>query len=441
MRTPFILRAPIGHSSNSEASPSSLVQGRARIVLSVLPIVISAAAVAISATPAAASEVSRPVVNAATVVSGVVTKNGAAVSGVEVKAQAWPSVELLGKLPADTEFHEVTVAEGVTDPEGRFAIAVERSSLGKDYISSTGSVDLALLVADAAHQIRWNFTATKGKNETTGLWGNPRVSQSIAAQRSLAGQAPVRLSIDLGDSANVVEEGNEPATWVGADGLPLSPAKALEAAKVTRTQRMGAAKVPGVGTNAVECTPWLASSEWQYGRTESYVQAVGTGIARPVAVQEVNTQHTMGVAGDALGYWNQNGTMTLSFGASAETMYPGGADVVYNKVNYRKYTMFCFGTYYSEWRPAGYYALNTGFGPLITPNWTTCTTYYNGTYTKNSGSNVTFGAGVNLTVLNVSAQAQFSNQTKMKWTFNGTGKLCGSNGSGWVSAPQAGAYP
>ncbi|WP_162907547.1 DUF4198 domain-containing protein [Allorhizocola rhizosphaerae] len=441
MRTLLMIRAQEERAHLGRDGGRRRVEGLWRASL-VVPLFFSAV-VAVPATAAAADngDVPGPSINAATMVSGVVTKNGQPVSGADVNAVAWPSTEVLAKLPAGAGFRQELVAQETTDAKGRFAISVDLGKLAKDYIGSNGAVDLTLIAADGQHQIRWNFTATKADKNAPGLWGNPRVSPALLAQRSVAGQAPTRLSIDIGDVAHVVEEGNEPEKWVGIDGQPLGPVKGIEAAKVTRGPRTMASKTAD-SFQPLDCTVWSPMDEYQYGRTESFVQAVGSGYAPPTVDQEVGTQHTLGVAYDGgNGSWHQSGSLTLSFGASAETTYSSGARIVYNKVNYRKYSFFCAWTWYYEWRPIGYYALNSGFGPSITPVWTSCTNYSSGTYTKNSGTNVVFSTGVNLTVANVSAQAQFSNNTKLKWTFSGPGKLCGSNSSGWVSAPQAGAYP
>lgn len=379
-------------------------------------------------------------ITAATVVSGLVTNNGKAVPGADVRAEVWPSAEVLAKQPSGEKVDTRTAAEAVTDPDGNFAISVIPSSLSKNHVSANGSVDFTLIVADDKYQIRWNFTATRAKSGTPGLWGNPRIAPTLLAQRSRDGDAPTRLSIDIGNDAHVIEQGNEPAKWLGPDGQLLGAAKGLEAAKVARKPRTIGRQT--VGSSVEECNAWGAMNEYQNGVSESFVRAVGSGNAPVTVDQEVGTEHTLGVAADdALGNWSQGGSLTLSFGAEAETAYPGYPKTILNDVNYRKYQMFCFFIWYYEWRPIGYFALNSGWAPISTPSWTSCTTYYSGKYTKVQGSNLTFSVGVGLSPVNVSAQAQFSNQTKLTWNVSGPAKLCGSNGFGWASAPEAGAYP
>lgn len=395
-------------------------------------------AAAVPATPAIAASLAGPSITATTVVSGVVTKNGVRVSGAEVVAQAQPSPEVQGKAPAGATYELQVVAREVTDKHGRFAISIDPRRLGGTYVAHNGAVDLTLVVADEAHEVRWSFTATPAAKDSPGRWGNPRVTAKVANDRLFTGQAPTRLSIDLGDAARVIEEGNDPATWVGEDGQPLGAVRGLEKAKVHRETRTQPAGIAPYGP----CTITILN-EWQYDRIEMFVTAQGSGYA-PVSVwQEYNAAHTMGIAAtDSSGRWSQTGELTRSFGASADTPFGSGSKTVYNRVTYRKSRLDC-GTYTAyKWEPVYHNSLNSGWAPITTPYWPGCVTYYGGTYTKDQGYNVKFSTGVNLTVLNVSAHSAFSATTKLKWTFSGTARLCGSSSShGWVSSAEAGSFP
>jgi hypothetical protein len=435
MRTGLILRAA-GRLQGS----GRLTVRRAATALSLLPVALCSLVV-VPASTALAIPGSEVPIGAATVVSGIITRDGMPVPNADINVLAWPSPEFLAELPGGAKFQEKLLAQESSGPEGGFAVSVELDSLDKEHISDAGSVDFALIVGDSQYQIRWSFTATRATG-TQNLWSNPRVAPSLLSQRDSNRKAPTRLSIDLGENARVVEEGNEPDKWVGNDGRPLGIAKGLQAARVARESRAAFGKSAGAQVGPLACGTWVAVDEYQYARTERFVQAIGTGNARPTVDQEVGTQHTMGIAYDSgTGSWSQSGSLSLSFGASAETTYGAGASLVYNKVNYRKYEQFCAWLWHYQWRPSGYYALNSGYGPLITPYWSNCTNYYSGTYTKSQGTNVVFSAGVTLTMISVTAQAQFTNQTKLSWNFTGSGKLCGSSVAGWVSAPEAGAYP
>ena len=44
--------------------------------------------------------------------------------------------------------------------------------------------------------------------------------------------------------------------------------------------------------------------------------------------------------------------------------------------------------------------------------------------------------GVDLSIIDVSSKASFSNDTELKWHFGGTHHMCGSTNYGWVSSPE-----
>lgn len=385
--------------------------------------------------------------SAETVVTGIVTKDGIPVSGGDVVAMAWPTDEILRDMDGGQTIEMMHVAHTTTGSGGEFAVAVNPEAVGSTYLSPDGRLHLQLIIADAEHQITWFFTATRSESTTVpGIWSNPWIDDEGALALSGANKAPTHLTVDLGENSAVIEAGNEPEEWLATDGNTLGETAGTEAARVTRTDR----RLPT--DNTISNCSLTATSTFQNGRTEQFIRAIGLIYAPVTVMQVTGTSHTLGVAlkVDGSSSWSQSGTQTVSFGASATSNYGATSSIIENRVNYRQWQQLCaIGPLIKIdllWRPHSYHSLNTGQVIVSRPtSWSVagnCTIYgANNTLTKDRGTNATFSAGVSLTVLSVSARAAFSNNTKLQWAFSQSGGwLCGSNGDGWVSAPQAGAF-
>lgn len=119
---------------------------------------------------------------------------------------------------------------------------------------------------------------------------------------------------------------------------------------------------------------------------------------------------------------------------------------MHNKINYRDYVLYNCSGYKTgvARRPVSVNALHTSFTWLghVSYNSSTsgqCSTYSSGTYTKNRGTNLTYSTGVNLSTINVSANARFDSGFSVTWNVTSRTRLCGSSSLGWVGSVNASA--
>jgi hypothetical protein len=383
---------------------------------------------------------------ATTVLTAEVVTDGRPLAGADYVLRAWPSASVLAEQPDGELVRTVTLATGVTNRRGEVRVAVDSAVLGRDFVDDD-TVNFELGIGYGSQEATWNFPATRaaaGGASPQHLWSNPNVSREEAAVHAGLGLGPVHLSIDLGERPSIVERGNEPSSWINDDGRTLQGTEVVAVSAVQLAPRTSVNTVGDV--SLAESCYYIAQNNWQYGRGERFIHAIGTAQAPPTVLQTTSSSHTMGVAYRSSGTasWSQSGTSTATTGAS-DSRYLGTSVRVYNTVNYRQYRYSCnHGVSYTgqeQWRPVSINALNAGRDIISRPNWTGgCTTYSNGTRSKTQGSNVTFATGVTLSFFSVSAKSSFSVSTALRWDFTGPAKLCGSSSLGWVSAPQAGAY-
>jgi hypothetical protein len=344
-----------------------------------------------------------------------------------------------------------SVATGTTDESGRFVLAVDPDALGVDYIGAHNGADLEIAIANDDRQVDWSFTAFVQESDGDGqAWSNPRLETANSSLKRQERKAPTHLLVDLGEEPTIVEEGKAPEEWIGPDRKPLGKSRGAAATRVLSHDRtIPSRRKSDVSAAAPPICATSATNEYQYGRREEFVNAIGVLNAKATVSQKSGTDHTLGVAidykNDQAGF-KQSGSLTKSFSSSAESSF-GITQLAYNTVNYRKYRYKCSitGTVkWEQWRPDNYNDLNAGSISIARPSWNAssanCTTKDNGTFIKTQGSNQVFSAGVSLNVISLSSEAKFSSETSLKWVFTGRAKLCGSTSAGWVSAPQAGAF-
>jgi hypothetical protein len=58
------------------------------------------------------------------------------------------------------------------------------------------------------------------------------------------------------------------------------------------------------------------------------------------------------------------------------------------------------------------------------------------TVQKHKGKNVTFSGGVDIGLINVSAQAGWTDATEVIWDVTAKSSVCGSTAVGWVESPE-----
>jgi hypothetical protein len=155
--------------------------------------------------------------------------------------------------------------------------------------------------------------------------------------------------------------------------------------------------------------------------------------------------HTLGVGygvSGGNGGWSQSGTKAISLAAGAER--GGVADAtVWNKINYRDLGWTNLPECHNmaiRRLPISVHSLLTNFTYARHVNFAYCTpNYTGGTYWKIRGRNVTYGGGVDIGPINVSAQSGYNRESKIAWTVTRRTSICGSTPEGWAESPQASA--
>jgi len=146
------------------------------------------------------------------------------------------------------------------------------------------------------------------------------------------------------------------------------------------------------------------------------------------------SKHTVGVGVSADGEdWTASGEVETEWASSSSVTTPWFTDNrwVGNSINYRKFATWC---------PSGYYdwsVRSTGLDALLPSKYTRhripratfrhCVWYRKGyRYRRVDGGNVTFGAGVRLRFVSLSAQAGMTEQTAEIFRLNRGSWICGN---------------
>jgi hypothetical protein len=300
-----------------------------------------------------------------------------------------------------------------TGKDGSFVIRPERP-IPASFLDPAGRVSLLLQATDQSSQLQWRFTEQ----------AVPRPAALPAWRDARAGTDNRSVAVDLDLAKGAVAQQNKLADAPSESGtVPLS--QQARRSQLPQVEHTPAAVAAPDGSYCVGHAGATYSA-----RPEHYGDAYAYSGAPATATQAYNVQHTLGIGCQATsgGTWKQNGTSTLSYGASATT-----ANIIdktlNDRVNYRDVT-YCGSTYREA---TGVYDLLSSFGAIAHRYYSYCSYYTGGTYVKKDGTNYTFSSGVDLTVVNVSAQSGYDSSSELSWTFNQPGFLCGSN-TGWVSA-------
>ncbi|GGL12662.1 hypothetical protein Sme01_69140 [Sphaerisporangium melleum] len=198
-----------------------------------------------------------------TAVSGVVTRDGAALEGAAVLAIAYPAGDALD-VPEGGSLGTVVAGAAGTDARGRFSVALDPSALPAPYVDERGRVHLEVAITDGTREVRWMTTAVRsehavpigGRAARCGA-GTPRACDpgdpvyvlpaaggserlvvlvgtaegrpvvpvwSTAAAETAGVSVPRQLVADLGGHPSVADANDDPAAWMTAPaGEPVTP--------------------------------------------------------------------------------------------------------------------------------------------------------------------------------------------------------------------------
>ncbi|MCP2323471.1 hypothetical protein HDA40_001978 [Hamadaea flava] len=347
----------------------------------------------------------------------------------EVRVRIWPSSDYLSNLADDSP---VPVLNWPAQPIiGTTEIAITPDDLvaaggGEvDYIGADGVVDAEAQVIMRRSDGQANVASASFSMQNTGTdWESVQFGQAVALTVDFSQSSPTAALAGY-DTLVSLDENDNPVTESAA-ALDVVASAVYDPGTVCST----------------------TAKEWYYGRSEHW-DSLNTvsGISMQVEM-DAGASNTLGVGVnlDSKG-WKGGGTAskTVQSGAGA-SITRTTATTFYNKVNYRRFVEYCHSVGYT-WenqymRPMSFNDIIDN-AKLYTGFWNppaTCATKSSGSYSKTKGSNISWSSGIDAHFLSVSAQASYSTNTKVTWTFGRTGRLCGTSAAGWADSAHAGAW-
>ncbi len=360
----------------------------------------------------------------------------------DVVAIVWPSQEELAKLRQGEAVPTLPVTAVRSAASGAFSIHLDPSSLPERYRGDKGQIDVQLIAGDSQTEMEWNFSA-RPQSETQRWAGVDTSPKALPAAN--AGAALLRMDLQSGRVTNSLDD---PSTWRDAKNQPLTvgtvqqhsraatrPRSSQIESALATIQRRSVGSMAGLAVPTDICI--YSAGAIYYHRPEYFLKAYAWSGAMATVSQSYGVDHKLGIGLKSYSGWTSSGTSTISLNASGSR--GGVADAtVFNAVNYRDYNNSCSA--FTTRKPYGVYAMLTNYTYAPHVNFTACTRYTGGTYSKVQGVNVTYGSGVDISGFSVSAQSGHNSESKISWTVTRGTRLCGSSSVGWVSSSQAEAH-
>lgn len=386
-----------------------------------------------SATAAAPRSDMSSLVLADVALTGTVHNHSEPVDGADIVVIAWPNQTILESLGDDQRVETQVVATSKSDSSGAFSVTLDPERLPKELVSETGQVDVDVIVADKEREAERSLSLLVRPEG----WTSAEVVASATDAAS-----PVDLGFDLGTGAfqssavSADDLATDPELLSDEEGLALSAADApgFDTTPLTERGRIDTIlqeRGTDSGITPMEECYAIATNKYQSQRKESFAIVQGVTNAKAKVTQGSGTSHSLGVAVSFGNGWKGSGSTTKTTSSSASQGGIATARRYYNRVKYRYYTNTCGASHGVRWRPHSIQELVSGYVLVSRLNYSACRRHDAGyTYTKNRGRNTTYGSGVDLTQINVSAQSGYNTDTSLHWDFTGGAKLCWSNRSG-----------
>lgn len=357
--------------------------------------------------------------------------SGVGVSDGTVIARLWPDDQTTAALPEGASFDFYEIGTATTGDDGGFSFTLDPATIPADYIDNDGRVDLEILGGnDVVMTTRFttvefirDVTDAEGAADTSPNPTLPRIGTWVAADNAAV---PAAVDLDLG----TIRDGS-PLDEYDVAVPNVAPAAILESIL---------ASGPGGG-----CFQTAGARRGPY--LETFATIYGDGGVKGRIVQSTSSSHTLGIGvkypGDT--GFSASGTATKTSGFGYDSSYNVVDAAVQNKVYYRDYKQGCTtgtgATYTSQYeKPDGFYQAGPYYKYAGHTNYTTCATGHAGhSYWRSSSKNGQFSGGVELPGANLSAQSGYSSSQEVAYQFTKQGKLCGSGGKPWGSAPRMSA--
>lgn len=390
--------------------------------------------------------------------TGTVLDDGRRKSGVKVSMVANPSLAAMDRA-GDKGVAMRPIATTVTAADGSYRIWGSLNALPPNYRGPKGEVDVDLVFDDGGTGTTWSYTLFPEGTDDPGLIApvaDGRVAR-LAPDGSINGRtlAPV-LAVDLGRSKVWAAGGNSvdvsaSARTAAFDPLALTRRPGVEVAR-SRTARMTRMAVARLGPESNRASSESAAQEaavcvtwwngWRRRRPEKFVTTHGWRYAKATLRQGMDqeSKHTLGVAVDSGGGWKAGGTLSRTFKTGVTVTSPGLTDhIMYNRINYRRKFNTCAPT---KWVPYSVYDFNTDKKRTYNALYHNCTRRGKGvTWSTAEARNVTYGGGMDIGPISLSAQAGYGQDVRVSFKFQRRGKICGNRKGGPVLSPRVSSGP
>jgi hypothetical protein len=374
---------------------------------------------------------------------GVLLDHGAPITGGVVVAFAWPDQDTIANLADGASTQLVPIGWSRTSRSGQFSIAASPNDLPAQVVDAHGNVNVELMATSRNQTLAFNESSTFNQDAT----GGSPVGWVSKSDGDAADTTP-SLELDLGNHT-ARDTHNDPSRWLDAAETALgqhdtnSKGAAAVLAQTPALEHLLAHLPAGAagsllgassgGNTVVPSVCYVTKTAYVYKNKPEHFVTTQTMTNIPETITESSSaSHTLGIAiSGTNGSWSESGTASISrtSTASASTTY-SVAHTIYNRVNYRDWNNGCLSA--TERRPDSFYDILTNDGSTVSETWFyNCGTHKAGdTWDSGTATNITYGAGVTLTVANLSAQSGYASSLNVHYKFNVNGEVCGNSTSG-----------
>lgn len=350
----------------------------------------------------------------------------------QVLAFADPSPDAVNADTAGTAMNAPLIASTNAASDGSFTLTLDPSQVpASAYLQDGKTINVEAIAVSGGQQQPFFFPATMVQTPTARAFVSTSTGKKPATPN-------IAFNMRGGSATNVKYN---PAKWVSASGhqMPLTSLRSLGSSTVTKvkptTARIAAAVANNTTTASAVCL--LDPQQYIYGRPEHFVNVYDDGSTSAHIAEGASSTHTMGIALSTGSSWKQSGTASISRSASvkatsADRTHSWG---YWNKVNYRQFLDSCIGTYR---KPVGFYDIISADidGSVQYAFFTnSCGQKAKGdTWDTGGATAATFGGGVSVAGITVSAQSGYSSDVNIHMVFLQGGSVRGSANSGIIDS-------
>lgn len=355
----------------------------------------------------------------------------AGVSSGQVLAFADPNQTTAAKGQAGALLPTPLIASADVASDGSFTLQTDPSKLPTSTEASDGTVNVEAVVVSGGQELSYFFPATP---VTT-------ADGVVFASTSTVGAKTPDLQFDM-STGSALNARYSPTKWLNSNGhtsdafaAKTSRASALGAATPALQKMAASAGTVTATTDEVGLCGLLTLTPDDNGRHEHFVNVYDDGSTDTHIAEGGGSTHTLGIAVQLIGGgWTGSGTANISRSSdtkvtSKDRQHSWG---YWNKVNYRPYRDTC--THRDIEKAIGFYDLISADidGSVQYDFYTaSCGQKAKGDqWDTTDATAATFGGGVGVAGINVSAQAGYRTSVNIHMKFLEGGSVRGTSSSG-----------